>query len=355
MSETQEQRAARLQREAEDRDLKRDCQVAQARALGQCATSQNERIALSSAKERRQRLDRHAKNIGVVDGVSRKEMRAWLEGMDNAETLVGATGPEMLELAGTLLRGSVAAAFVAQIRNNGGVTWPEMRSQLKKAFLSEDEDEYVREQLEHISQQGFEDVREYSRRFTDCVRKAYSPTEQKVKLVMDRIVKTYTRGLNNRDVQFQVNLERPKDLTAAVELAERIGRARWLSQRQRSEEPMDISSLTSAAHTVPAAQAVRAVPQQNLVIAQNAEIMASLKELKKEIAALKRSAASAPAGPSPPQAATNSGKKCYRCKQFGHIQKDCPMPTQSDRIKQLECMVAALTTGGDECAEQPPQ
>ena len=44
MTEAQEERQARLWREAEDRELQRDCQVAQ-------ATAQNERIALASAKE----------------------------------------------------------------------------------------------------------------------------------------------------------------------------------------------------------------------------------------------------------------------------------------------------------------
>ena len=80
----------------------------------------------------------------MVDGTNRDQLRSWLENVDHAMDWTGASDKEGLEMIGYLMSGSLAIYVRSHLRQNSDEqTWPKVRAAISKAYLEEDEDEFL--------------------------------------------------------------------------------------------------------------------------------------------------------------------------------------------------------------------
>ena len=322
---------------------------AQASALGQQATTAAERQNLAAAQEVCHKLDLYANSIGTVDGMNRDQLRSWLEHVDYAMDWTGASDKEGLEMIGYLMSGSLAIYVRSHLRQNPDEqTWPKVRAAISKAYLEEDEDEFLREPAERTNQRPFEDTREFGRRFQEVVRKAYPTSEPAVPLVRDRVVKLFIKDIQDADVRMQVHLIKPTTLADAVSSANTTAHARSLAEipSTRQEEPMEVGAF-------------KVTPPAELSLSMS-EMASGLSALREEVSFLKKqiqrgSSAAVDEGVARSMESIRGGRrdisrmKCYKCEIFGHIKRDCP----EVRFKKVEAAIAAFSNtpsrGGIRC------
>ena len=123
----------------------------QLQALGQQAITAGEQLNLNAAREVRQRLEQHSRNIGPCDRTNREQLRNWIEGVDHALQWTHASNREGLEMIGYLMTGSLAIHVRKYVGANAGAQWQNIK-EIKRAFLDENEDEFLWEKLETIAQ-----------------------------------------------------------------------------------------------------------------------------------------------------------------------------------------------------------
>ena len=149
---------------------------------GRAAVAQTTSTELTEA---RHRLERFAKTIGTCEGQNREELRRWIENLDHAHDWTQPNDPLFLQMAASLAQGTLAKQLTF-FKNEVGETSDEftcenLKVSLRRCFLEENEGEYLRRQVAIIAQCPYEDSREFSRRFIDAMRKAYTSEEQKIK------------------------------------------------------------------------------------------------------------------------------------------------------------------------------
>ena len=138
---------------------------------------QQHRLNLEATREIRRRLE-HAKWIGVTDGTNRESLREWLRGVDNARTWVNAYDNLIMEMVGYLISGSLATMVGNYITESSPEehTWIGVKNAIIKAFLDEDEQEYLHSKVDNVLQSLYEDYRTH-------VTRAYEAEESAVPLV----------------------------------------------------------------------------------------------------------------------------------------------------------------------------
>ena len=283
---------------------------------------QNELIR---GKDRRIRLERFGRSLGTVDGSSREALRRWIDGVDYAQKWVGATDLMVLELIGALVGGALAShllSFKEQCQNAvpaKEMTWDAVKAEIKKSFLDNDEEEFLREVVDRTRQQPYEDTRAYAHRYLEAIRKAYTADDLKVALTQERLIKRYISGLSDVEVRRQVHLSRPTTLEDAAAKSHSASRAFSLAetrfQDDRDIEPMEIGRIDLVGGTQKAAA----------VAPLQAQIDKLQGELKRVNAELKRVRKSRPMLPSQPTTGRRKDtRRCFGCHKRGHILMNCP-------------------------------
>ena len=281
------------------------------------------------AREMRMKLEKFAKNIGPVDGSSREEVRRWLDAVDHAKKWVDASDVYILEMVGALMRGNLAShmlTYKGTVRDAGEVlTWDKVKKEIEKQFLDSDEKQFLRLSLDRMCQQAFEDTRAYAQRFKEAVRKAYTPEDLKIALIQETLIRTYVGGLRDLELRRQIYLEEPDDLAAAIDESYASTRAISLAERSRAhtmqerhEEPMEIGAvgghmgidLTSKAKDP---NIVKLEKQLEALQATMATMSSSLKSL----------------APQSNNTGYKGRRRCFKCKEEGHLARDCPQPQQA--------------------------
>ena len=299
-------------------------------------------------------LEQYARKIHICDGSNQEDLRTFLDKVDNAQVWTTANDQEMIRFLGALVSGSLATEIRRHVwtEHDGVRTWEEIKTHIRDTFLGEDEPQYKRDLVEKCRQTAFETTREYSRRFSEFVSKAYTPDQQIDPIRQERLVKLYIEGIRNSNIRVQTHLIRPANLDAAIEQSIATSRALEMAGEgkatkknvtfplQRQEEDMECGAMS------------------NPMELQMREMLATMKVLQQEVAAMK--AGRANRIPKPTEDTKSFVKKCWICKQEGHFKASCPirknqgggdrpnapiLPTARytpDKLQQMEHTIAEL-------------
>jgi hypothetical protein len=144
-------------------------------------------------------LEMHTKATPLCDGSSTKLVRAWFKAVEMARPYFTlATHDEDTHfLIVSSLSGSMRSCyehFQAAQGDRDNVTWEAVRTHLREAYLTTDEQEHLRSELKHIKQGSFESCTAYGRRFREAAHQAYEPAERN-EIVHKLLLSVYIRGL----------------------------------------------------------------------------------------------------------------------------------------------------------------
>ena len=144
------------------------------------------------------------------------------------------------------------------------VTWLTLKSHIEKTFLSSDEAEVLRQNIESVRQGSAETLASYNRRFREAVRRAYSsqlsPDAERT------LMKNYLRNLLSPEMARKASLEvSDPSLDKLLQFTEQIeaGLQRYQALG-RNEEPMEINSATNPLQQIQEALHAVMVEQQKL-------------------------------------------------------------------------------------------
>ncbi len=192
-------------------------------------------------------MERHAKRIGVQDGVNKSALREWLEDISSAKEWTAASDVIVLANVGCLVKGNLDTSIRNWIRDYDiegvNVTWALIRGKIEGEFLDADEREHLRKNLEAMRQKAGQDVKEFSREFQKAVKLAYSNEEMGVPVVLEQVIRLFVASLRQESVRMLVYMGRPATLVDAYKAGQSADRAMSYAKADaRVEEPMEIGA-----------------------------------------------------------------------------------------------------------------
>ena len=275
-------------------------------------------------------LQRIGKTIFPCDGTNRYELRKWLEGVEHAKVWTKTNDRTIIEFIGGIVSGGLAQHIrnVVFTNDNPVTTWDVLKAQISKAFLGEEEPQFLRDIALKNYQTPSESVREYGRRFVNDANRAFNAEEQGVALVMESLVQTFIRGIHEPSVRVQAFQSKPCSLeaavTAAVNFDYSLEQARYqaiptgftpYSPEVRVETPMDMSAAFPRGKDDPWRRDTKSSPSSSSN-SDLAKIKNDLASLAKEIKELKLDAQKSPRN-------RQNTQTCFNCKKVGHIARNC--------------------------------
>ena len=315
--------------------------------------AQRERNQQKTRDQFRRRLEQHARNIDVIDGSVRDQLREWIDAVTNAQRWTLAGDDLIVEMVGYLSKGALRnaiAAYIQQVVLPALPTWIGAVEHISRIFLDEDETKHLRTQAEQIKQSTYMDTREYALKYEVAICKAYTPAELVIPLVQERIVETFIRGLREIYTRTHTYQSNPQTLKDAIHHANSASRtlARTRAASGDGDEPMDISVIPKTASTTPDAKDDVAELKQMM-----RGLQTQVNQLSHPAQWRPRSTSRGPApdvrGPvqsssqwnprRPPPSRTSSTYKfgkpaynadgtpnCFGCGRAGHLARDCRRP-----------------------------
>jgi len=305
-------------------------------------------------REQHRILDSHIRSTPSCDGSSVPLVREWLQAVSMARPYFPAAtaDAETQKLVIATLQGPMRRCyehFLDSQDDRNNVTWAAVKNHLRIAYLTCDESEFLRSELETIKQTAYESTGAYSRRFVEAANKAYDEDDRNG--VVQRIVlDLYIKGLHSAALMDRLILETEPttmdEATAAVaNFAAKHERLRRLKGQGSSalhpeEEPMEVGALRNSPNPSVAPTSDPAMADTLLTLARQ------MQGVQKEITKLKAN----PLGSTPPlptpnyqNAATHAPQAripplmpyrypshsqdgqiiCYECGNLGHIGKNC--------------------------------
>lgn len=299
----------------------------------------NDRIDRKTRHEREREVQKQLiKQTTLVDGASPPQVRSWFREIDLTVPLTGG-GAATIDIATRTITGSLrleVERWIAQQAQanppvqRDAIPWEALKAHIADSFLSADEVEYLRREVEAARQSAFETEAAYNRRFRDLTTVAY-PVGARNGDQERTMLNAYIRGLRNQEIARELVLRgHPANVEAAMLLVQQYaGDEERIRQLIRKEEPMDVNVIASV--TPPAAG-----PQ-----ADAAERTAkAVEKLYSKVAALelsmKNGATATIAAVAPPTTTTPSRRRdnnrrgspretreCYCCGKVGHLARDC--------------------------------
>ena len=271
------------------------------------------------AEDRRQKVvefeegqvDREVRRLEKCDGSEPAQVKSWLKELDlvpaaRRTEVAGRTATQQLrrELE-RFLEGH------AQRRN---APWLEVSSHLLHAFVSTDNKEATRKELDKIRQEIHESLISYNRRFRELAEESY-PLAARNEDQERTLVKAYGKGLaHDSTARKLVSNGWPENLEAAI---------RRTAQLETSQEVYDhLGRQVSAMEVGSAAATPKLAPQQpkpqpSLEVQQ---LRSHIAKLEAQINRLK-----------PAYTDNRNARKCYSCGAADHLARDCPRPQQGHR------------------------
>jgi hypothetical protein len=302
-------------------------------------------------REQERLLDTHIKSTRVCDGSSIPLVREWIHDVNMAHAYfpVATADSEVQKIIMATLQGPMRRYYerfldAQPARNN--VTWAAVRLSIKTAYLTPDEAEFLRSELETIKQTAYETPAAYARRFVEAANVAYDQADRND--VVQRIVlERYVKGLRSKTLKRRLCLETiPDTIDAAIAAVENFAAQEERHKRMTgddadllaTETPMEIGAIRAPMERhVAAPETPSSDPSMAAAMLRLARQMEGL---QKEFTKMKANTlAPTPTFVAPVQAThqpippllplkypshTPDGQLvCYECGGIGHIGKNC--------------------------------
>ena len=206
-------------------------------------------LLLMATSQLRKRLERHGTYIGTADGNNKEALKEWMEAIDRAVKYCNATDALTIELVGCLAIGPLAKVIANYLDAQliGGQTWAGIKTEIGRAYLSEEENQQQRANLEKIFQKPYEDVKAYGRNFQLAATKAYTDAHFNNAMVQESLIRLFLSGLRDSKIRFEAFSTRPQTLQNAIDAAgaaaHTVSISELPSRATRQEEPMDIGAV----------------------------------------------------------------------------------------------------------------
>lgn len=198
------------------------------------------------------KIQYYASGIRKCDGTVASEVREWLQAIDTVDqqapnglvlevasnTAVGTLNRE-LEHFVTATVNAMPPGPPAPVR--GAVGWAALRTHLQASFLSINEEENLKLELERVQRATYQTVPQYNVDFRAKAVRAYAPPWN---AATNRIlVRAYVRSLNDRRLSGKVLDAQPANLNAAMTRADQVSAVDEQRTQLLGPEPMDVSAL----------------------------------------------------------------------------------------------------------------
>ena len=209
-------------------------------------------------REQHRILDSHIRSTPSCDGSSIPLVRDWMQAVSMARPYFPAATAdvETLKLVIATLQGPMRRCyehFLDSQDDRNNVTWAAVKTHLRAAYLTSDESEFLRSELQTIKQSAYESTGSYSRRFVEAANKAYDEDDRNA-VVQQIVLDLYMQGLYSSALMDRLILEvEPTSMdeaTAAVaSFAAKQERLKRLKSQRKSatstteEEPMEIGAF----------------------------------------------------------------------------------------------------------------
>ena len=335
-----------------------------------------------AAKKRTEVLADAVATTRKCDGTSIPMVREWLLEIQMARAYFTVANKEedTRKLVVKTLQGPMRRfheAFLDDQADRNNVTWAAIKTSLKSAYLTPDETEYLRSELERIKQSAYETSGAYARRYSEAANMAYCKDDRN-EVVQNVVLEKYIKGLRCNALKKRLIEEaKPKtideamlavqDFTAQAERLKRMvthGSDKEENQNSR-EEPMEVGAMAAP----PTHSPRNSASNSDALLLQLAESMETMNRqmqgVQKEMAKLKAQTLYAkPHTSSNTTNTTNSNQNattqptktiskhanpllrwtvdnqfiCIECEGIGHIGKECNVRRR--RIEREQGMIA---------------
>ena len=212
--------------------------------------ARRDRAQQAQRTAQREEIKKLIKRVRVCDGSTPHLVREWVEDVEMCLPYVNGDEASLKKIVEETIQGPLRRAyerFMSGQADRQAVTWAAIRTHVRAAFLTMDEDEYLRSQIEKVHQTAYETNVAYGRRFQESADRAYPvagrvPAEERVLLT------AYIKGFRNKEIVRRLVQEtRPETLANALTAVEtftadeeRFKRYGWLP---RAEEPMEVGAV----------------------------------------------------------------------------------------------------------------
>ena len=212
----------------------------------------NKAAATSAAKRHEESNNREEVKIWIkktsrCDGSAVSAMREWLMDIDLVHENFGDSRvTQTLDVATTVASGGLRREILRIMKEVPGILWKEVREKLQNRFLSINENEALRRNLEKLKQSQTESVANFCRIFRDAAEQAYPPlsrNEDQQRLIL----RHFLQGLKSNALAKRINNEaRPKTIEEALKMVAQFEEDEDRYARlERKEEPMEIGSANT--------------------------------------------------------------------------------------------------------------
>lgn len=289
-------------------------------------------------------IEYYATSVDVCDGSIPAEFRRWLQGLDHVSNMPNVDLQTCLEVASLKSRGTlrtelerliqqtaqiaVAAAAAAgnpAPQNLRGWPWAPIRQNLQNTFLSANEPDNLRLELDASRQPAHQNVGPYNIDYMERAARAYPlPRNADAERIL---VQGYIKSLKEAYMARKVIQRHPANLHAAMTAAEQIATdsERMNKLLGRREEPMDVNILQTPTYPDPIRLLTEKIDALQTSLQQMKDRPQQPTQNQRGSPAAGRGNRGKPSrGRGNTMKWTEDGRAiCYRCDRVGHIGRNC--------------------------------
>ena len=277
---------------------------------------------LARRNQQRDVVKRLVKKIDPCDGSSPQKVRDWVLDIEMTLPYINADDASVRTIVEDTIVGQLRReyeSFQAGQANRAATTWNDIRQHIRAAFLTADENEFLRSNLEKVKQTQFERNVAFSRRFREAADDAY-PAANRGEAEQRIILTQYIKGLRCRDlVKWLIQETRPTTLQEATTAVERFSaddekfaRLGWLDDN-RQVEAMEVGAVHQSEMDKKMDGLLRMVTG----------LQSSFTKLSASTAPTSVPSKSSASQPNRPAQSQRSTGKCFYCDKPGHLKRDC--------------------------------